>query len=356
MKEKIYNLIKNLIKIIKAIPTKIKILIVTIILIIIIAIIIVSVIIEEQSKQKYVLYDGENLNEEKYPGYKELIDELQEKHPNWTFTLFYTRLDWNEVIANEGHSDTRTNPLNLIPDSSKYPEDWRCEICEDKKYDNGTWLCASSKAIKHQMDPRNILNEDNIFQFAELKYTEGAQTVEGIKSLTEGSFLEGDEIAEALLQAGKNANLDAYFVTSRLIQEQGRSGTTLSRGYEYNGTIVYNPFNVNATGNSSAEILQNAAQYAYEQGWDSLEKALIGGIDFVKNGYINVGQNTLYLQKFDVVAQGTSLYVHQYMQNLLAPQSEASNMKKIYEASNTVDTSLNFIVPLYENMPEEISE
>ena len=118
MKAKIYNIINNLIKIIKAIPTKIKILIVAIILIIIIAIIIVSVIIEEQSKQKYELYNGKNLNEEKYPGYKELIDELQEKHPNWTFTLFYTRLDWEEVIQNEGHSDTRTNPLNLIPDSS----------------------------------------------------------------------------------------------------------------------------------------------------------------------------------------------------------------------------------------------
>ena len=52
-----------------------------------------------------------------------------------------------------------------------------------------------------------------MFQFAELKYTEGAQTVEGIKTLTEGSFLEGDSIAEALIEAGKNANLDAYFIT-----------------------------------------------------------------------------------------------------------------------------------------------
>lgn len=38
------------------------------------------------------------------------------------------------------------------------------------------------------------------------------------------------------------------------------------------------------------------------------------------------------------------------MQNLLAPMSEASNMLKIYQASNTVDESLNFIIPLYENM------
>ena len=75
-----------------------------------------------------------------------------------------------------------------------------------------------------------------------------------------------------------------------------------------------------------------------------------------KEDYINKGQNTLYLQKFDVVSQDGELYWHQYMQNLLAPQSEAANMKEIYEASNTVDTALNFIIPLYENMPDEVSE
>ena len=206
------------------------------------------------------------------------------------------------------------------------------------------------------MDPRNILNNENIFQFAELKYVEGAQTKEGINEITEGSFLEGDSISEALIEAGRKVNLDPYFIASRLIQEQGRDGTTLSRGYEYNGTIVYNLFNIRATGNSQQEIIQNAAQYAYEQGWDSVEKALIGGVEFVKEGYINVGQNTLYLQKFDVVNQDDSLYTHQYMQNLLAPQSEASNMKEIYEASDTVDAPLNFIIPLYENMPQELSE
>ena len=355
---KIDKLNKNKKNIIKSMPLKYKIIAIIILAVIIalITITIIKVIKIEQSKQKYELYDGTNLDEEKYPGFKELIDNLQSNHPNWTFTLFYTKLDWEEVIANEGHSDTRKNPLNLIPDSSKYPDDWKCEIDKDKTFDNGTWLCASDKAIKHQMDPRNILNDDNIFQFAELKYTEGAQTVEGIKSLTEDSFLAGDSIAEALLQAGKNANLDAYFITSRLIQEQGRKGTVLSKGYEYNGMKVYNPFNIRATGNSREEILQNAAQYAYEQGWDSLEKALIGGVDFVKTGYINVGQNTLYLQKFDVVKLGDTLYTHQYMQNLLAPESEASNMREIYEASGTVDTSLNFIILLYENMPEEVSE
>ena len=216
-------------------------------------------------------------------------------------------------------------------------------------------MCASHKAIEYKMDPRNILNEENIFQFKELNYVEGAGTLEGLREITDGTFLEGESICNSIIEAGKNSNLDPYFIASRLIQEQGRDGATMSKGYEYNGAIVYNPFNINAIGNSSSEILKNAAKYAYEKGWDSLEKAIIGGIDYMKEGYINEGQNTLYFQKFDVVKNG-GLYNHQYMQNLLAPTSEANNMKSIYEISNTVDSKLNFIIPLYENMPEEISE
>ena len=354
-KKIVENLIFNIKDIIRKNPKKVAI-ICGILVIIILSIILINIYIQESKKQKYVEYNGKNLSESKYPGYKEMIDELLEKHPNWTFTLFYTRLDWEEVIENEGHSDNRTNPLNLIPDSSKYPEDWECEIDKGKTFDNGTWLCASDKAIKCQMDPRNILNDENIFQFKELEYVEGAQTAQGLQEITEDTFLEGENISNALIQAGENSNLDPYFIASRLIQEQGRKGTILSQGYEYNEQLIYNPFNINATGNSSEEIIQNAAEYAYEQGWDSLEKGLIGGIDFMKKGYIDRGQNTLYLQKFDIVDQDGSLYTNQYMQNLLAPQSEASNMLEIYQASDTVDAELNFVIPLYENMPDEVSE
>ena len=354
IREIINNLIIKLKNAIHHIPKPVKI-IVPIVVILILIICLVFVWIRESQKQKYVEYNGKNLSESKYSGYKELIDELIQKHPNWKFTLFYTKLDWKEVIENEGHQDGRTYPLNLIPDSNDYPEDWRCEIDKDKRFDNGTWLCTSDKAIEYKMDPRNILNEENIFQFKELNYVENAQTIEGLEKITEGTFLEGNSICNSIIEAGKKANLDPYFIASRLIQEQGREGTTLSKGYEYNGAIVYNPFNINAIGNSSNEIIENAAKYAYENGWDSLEKAIVNGIDYMKQGYINVGQNTLYLQKFDVVKVG-GLYNHQYMQNLLAPTSEANNMKTIYESSNTLDSNLNFIIPLYENMPEEISE
>ena len=328
-------------------------------IILIILIIIVCVIVKTEKKQKYVEYDGKNIKESKYPGYKNLLDEIKNKHPNWKITLLYTYLDWEDVIKNEGHKDGTKNPLNLIPKSDKYPKEWECSICNGKTYDNGTWLCASNEAIKHQMDPRNFLNAEDIFQFKELKFEENAQTKEGLTKIVENTFLNKESIIQAIIKAGKKANLDCYFIASRLIQEQGRKGTVLVRGYEYDGKTVYNPFNINATGNSSKEIIENAAKYAYDNQWFTLEDALINGIEFVKKGYINKGQNTLYLQKFDVIKDKKinktnkihkGLYRNQYMQNLFAPMSEASNMFEFYKNSKTVDEEANFIIPLYENM------
>ena len=344
--------INKLIRRIKEIPKETKILIAIILLVIIIA---TPIIVTNLNKQKLIVYNGSNLDENRYPKYKELIDNLASEHPNWTFTLLYTKLDWNSVIRHEGHSDTRTSPLNLVPYSSNYSGEWQCEKDKDKTYDTGDWVCASTKAIEYRMDPRNILNEERIFQFKELNYNEEAQTIEGIMSRTDGSFLEGESVAKALLEAGKNSNIDAYFIVSRLIQEQGKDGTRLSRGYEYNGTVVYNPFNIAASGNSTSTILENAAEYAYSQGWDTLEKAILGGIDFLNTKYINKGQNTLYLQKFDIIKKD-KLYTNQYMQNLIAPGSEAVMLQNQYEESDTLDSEFNYIIPLYENMPEEICE
>ena len=322
---------KNIIKNIRKIPSK---LLITILIIIVIIASIIATIVIQVSKQKWIVYTGDNLNEREYPGYKELINQLQAEHPNWTFTLFYTKLDWNSVIKNEGHSASRETPLNLIPASKTYSGEWRCKEDNGKTYDNGNWLCASTKAIAYKMDPRNLLNTTDIFQLKELNFNENATTKEGIMSKTEDTFLEGESLAEAILEAGENNNIDPYFIVSRLIQEQGKKGTKLSRGYS---------------------IINNAAEYAYSHEWFSLEKAIIEGVNFINTKYTNIGQNTLYFQKFDVL-KDDELYTNQYMQNLLAPTSESSILLDQYENSATTASKFNFIIPLYENMPTEISK
>ena len=215
-----------------------------------------------------------------YPGYSELINRLQNAHPNWKFTIFYTGLDWNQVIKNE---TTAWHGRNLI--TSSKTGDWICPTCGDKRYDNGSWRCASEAAVSYYMDPRNFLNDDETFQFEQSVFNSSIHNINGVMSMTDGTFLSGYENAEAIIEACKRVNINPYQVVARVLQEQGYSGTTLSNGY-YG---YYNLFNVGATGYSSSEIVSNAIAYAKSEGWDTLAKSIIGGIDFLKSQYIGIG-------------------------------------------------------------------
>lgn len=75
---------------------------------------------------------------------------------------------------------------------------------------------------------------------------------------------------------------------------------------------------------------------------------------FIGSSYINVGQNTIYLQKFDVNDEsGSDLFWHQYMTNVLAPYSESKSIYTGYQKMGLLNTSMTFIIPVYENMKNE---
>jgi len=292
--------------------------------------------------------DINSIDSSKYPGVKEKIQALQKKYPNWKFKILYTGLDFNEVIANEytGHGKS---PKNLIYKSANYQGAWICSICKERIYDNGNWRCASEEAIKYMMDPRNSINESDIFQFEELTKTE--TDINTIKNMTTGTFLAGYE--QAIIDTSNSNNVNACYIVARLIQEQGKTGTVLTSGKGYNGQYVgyYNAFNRGASGNSTEAILLNGLATAQKYGWTSLEKSISGGIDFIANQYIHKGQNNLYLQKFDVETTN-GLYSNQYMQNLMAAENEGLTLKNTYKNTNSMSSAHTFIIPVYENMPK----
>lgn len=295
--------------------------------------------------------DIDKIDEQKYPGIKEMIKDLQETHPNWKFKVLYTGIDWNEVIANEsvGHGES---PRNLVPGGNWYIGEWICESCTaNKTYDNGNWRCASTIALGYMIDPRNSINSSDIFQFMELTYQECS--IENIKTMIEGSFLDNESYINAILEAGKKYNVSPYYIVALAIQEQGKSGTsTISGKYSgYEG--YYNIFNINASGNGSSTIINNALSYAKQKGWDSMEKAIDGGVAKISTSYIGRGQNTLYLQKFDVDNSDEQLYWHQYQQNIMAAQNEGVTIRKTFEEINSIESAYTFVIPLYENMPQE---
>ena len=301
--------------------------------------------------------DINSLDSNKYPGIKEKIESLKAEHPNWNFKILYTGIDWNEAITYEytGHG---SSPKNLVPDSSSYAGEWICGYCGDTAYDSGSWKCASISAIEYMMDPRASLNSSDIFQFLELSYDESSgYSRDVVKQMLSGSFLDNDTYINTIMDACKTYNVNPYYIVARIIQEQGKSGTTLTKGNGYNGQYVgyYNVFNIGASGSNSEKVILNGLAKAQSYGWTSMELSLTGGIQIISSSYIAVGQNTMYFQKFDVDNSDGKMYWHQYMQNILAAQNEGTTLRKTLNTINAIDYSYTFIIQVYENMPTNTS-
>lgn len=307
--------------------------------------------------------DINSINTSKYPGIKEKIQSLKSEHPNWNFKILYTGISWDEAIENEyiGHGsqkeyeDEKFSPRNMVPKS--YNGSWVCDYCGNKTYDTGAWKCASSATIKYMMDSRRLLTYSDVFQFFELSYDESkGYSRDVVKQMVSGSFLDNDSYINTIMGSCKIYDANPYYIVARILQEQGKGGTTLTKGQGYNGQYVglYNVFNIGATGKGD-QVIINGFKRAEKEKWTSMELSLDGGIYEISKRYIAVGQNTLYLQKFDVENSDGKLYWHQYMQNIFAQQNEAKKLRETLESINAIDNQYTFIIPVYENMPNSIS-
>ena len=326
-----------------------------VIFVLIISYIIINLICGNQvfAVSQTISTDLNSIDSNKYPQIKEMLQSLQKEHPNWKFKILYTDIEWSDAIANEyvGHG---ASPRNLVPaNNSNYGGDWICKACgAGATYDSGNWYCASEAAIAYMMDARNSTNTNDIFQFIELTYSEC--NVEAIKTMVAGTFLNNDSYINAIMEAAKTHNVNAYYIVARILQEQGSDGSTLSTGLGYNDQYVgyYNVFNIGASGNGKETVILNGLKKAQDKGWTTLESSIIGGTEVIAKSYIARGQNTLYFQKFDVENSDEELYWHQYMQNILAAQSEGTTLRKTFQNMGALEGEYTFIIPVYKNMPE----
>lgn len=286
------------------------------------------------------------LNESKYPGYKALLQKVQNQHPNWIITVKYTGLDWNTAVNQEDQL-IGGSPKSL----TQYGNQWKNG---NTQYGTG-WYRASKAAIAYMMDPRNSLDEGYIFQFQDLTSTMGTRSE--LSKMIAGSFLtkyttsSTDSIINTILSSSKTYGVSPYHIVSRILQEQGTRGSTLN-GYTYNGRKVYNLFNIGATGNSDAEIIRNGAAKAYQEKWFSPELCINGSVKFLNNEYFKKGQTTLYFQKYNVVDKN-NLYNHQYMQNIRAANDEGKRISDDYKRNGLLNLRFEFVIPVYENMPSK---
>jgi beta-N-acetylglucosaminidase/uncharacterized protein YraI len=301
--------------------------------------------------------DADNFSTEGFPeSYKSYLTALHKKYPNWVFTPVNTGLDWSTVISNE--SKLGRNLVNISADDSWKSTATGAYTWETNSwagYDGSSWVAASQAAVEYCMDPRNYLNATDIYQFATLEYVD-YQTENGTASILASSFMSGahtdgsgKKYASTFVTAGQKYGVNPYHLAVRCLQEQGTKGTSPLISGKYSGyTGYYNYFNIGAYPANGNNSTVNGLIYAKGQGWNTVQKSILGGAQIVGKRYVAIGQNTLYFQKFNVVYTA-SLYSHQYMTNIQAATSEAANLKKGYTDSTQ---ALEFLIPVYNNMPE----
>lgn len=289
--------------------------------------------------------------------YWSYLDALQAAHPNWKFEAMHTGLDWSYVIDEEMYPRT-----NLV-ESGYYPSSWldlNSFNYKTNSWEIGSapdWVQANRQIVEAYMDPRNFLNEENIFQFEKLTFDPETQTESGVQAITKGIFMEtnllenGMTYAQAFMQIAKEVNVSPYHLASRVRQEQGLGNSPLISGTVAGYEGYYNYFNIEASGVTMDEIIRNGLEEAKRSGWNTRYAALLGGSRKVAENYISKGQDTLYLQKFDVDPQYNGMFWHQYMQNLCAAESESQSIRKAYVNMGIVNSSFTFKIPVYENMP-----
>ena len=350
-----------------------------IIIAIIIVIAILGVVLFNQNNlevAKQIREEGyENLDESKYPGYKEKLETIKKEHPNWNFTILYTGLDWDDVIFNETEAN---HGLNLVDGSEGGvgTGEWLCPICDEKVYQDPSWKCASKIGVAYQMDPRNFLSTEDIFQFEALSYVDGTYKIESVEKILENSFMHNTTVrdfyketlpdnefsdkkfSEIIMEIAKKIKVSPYHLAIRLVQGNvamtGNASTPMDavKGNVegYNG--LFNYFNIGSK-ISGEDAREKGLNKAKEENWHTPEESIEAGANYLTENYIKIGQDTLYLEKFDVIDNEIDgLYKHQYMQNIHGASTEGEKIYNVY-SNGMLDSEFSFIIPVYENMPEK---
>lgn len=301
--------------------------------------------------------------------YKPYLRKLHEQHPKWIFTAQKLGVNWNTALKEEC-----VVGRNLVHSSAL--ASWKS--MEKDAYDfnggywyglDGSWVAASKEIIMYYMDPRNFLNDTYIFMFENQSYDPSYQTESGVKTILADTFMSGSytcpdtkkkyTYSQTFMDAAKKSGVSPYHLASRCRNEQGVNGAPQSLGTVKGYENYFNFFDIQAYATSTMTAAEMGCKYAkttnptYLLPWTNQYKSIVGGSIFLGTGYITKGQDTLYLQKFDMVDGGNGLYYHQYMTCVFGQANEAISLKNAY-SQDILNSAMEFKIPVYNNMPDKL--
>ncbi len=306
--------------------------------------------------------------------YRVKMRELHQLYPSWEFQPLDTGLDWNEVVTVES-----SGGRSVVEISGNYTNLFKSKNTGDYNYSSGAYIqkdggfCTANKfAVSYFLDPRNFLNEENVFQFELLSFDDSF-TVEAVDVVLSGTFMYNKKMtyltssgetktidqtyAQAIYEAGKTYNVNPCFLASKIRSEVGSTGSGSVSGKNSTYPGIYNFYNIGASDGAGAITrglawAANGKDGTYGRPWTTPKKSILGGAEYLAKIFIGKGQNTGYYQRFCVNPDSAyGLYNHQYMTNISGACVQAYSSYRSYLSMGLLGQHFVFSVPIYRNMP-----
>jgi len=208
---------------------------------------------------------------------------------------------------------------------------------------NKTWVNANPDDIKYYLDPNNFVDDSiKSLQFLNLSKSTNLDAAEVNNKILAGKGILAGK-ASSFIAAGEIYGVNEIYLISHALLETGNGTSQLANGVQVNGRTVYNMYGIGAYDNSA---LSSGAQFAYNAGWFTPEEAIIGGAEFIANGYINSGQDTLYKMRWNPSAAASSgKATHQYATDIGWAEKQVIQIYNLYSLLNSYELTLQ--IPKY---------
>ncbi|MCE4956419.1 N-acetylglucosaminidase [Macrococcoides caseolyticum] len=195
-----------------------------------------------------------------------------------------------------------------------YQEALALQMKSGAQYSDGVqWSDATKSQMDEYLNPVKFYHHpEQKYQFLNLGMSQKVSYVKLNQLLKGKGILDG--LGKSFAKASRIEDINEIYLINHALLETGKGTSTLARGVTvddkgrvgYGEKKYYNFFGIGAYDHAP---VKEAAKFAYQQGWDTPEKAVMGGAQFIKDAFIQQqNQNTLYGMRFNPAKPGK----HQY--------------------------------------------
>ncbi|CAM4460222.1 MAG: hypothetical protein LEGION0403_FIIPPAGN_02796 [Legionella sp.] len=206
---------------------------------------------------------------------------------------------------------------------------------ENPTYDRkGTFVAASREQVRQFMDVEiQFSDPKKRIQFMDLQYQEGVR-VEHLDALLADAGVLKDKGA-VFLQAAKTHNVNPIYLVAHALHESDEGKSRLAKTQN-------NFFGIGAYDRNPYE---GGKKFALEHGWNTVEKGIMGGAEFISKKWVNKSQNTLYAMRWNPTNPGS----HQYATDINWANAQLTNIYPYIKELSQIDSSCQpkYILPKY---------